>query len=101
MGLAEIQQEVARGNYRFSAHARKQMADRGVGVEEVEQAIASGEVIEDYPEDKYRPSHLILGFTEARRPLHVQCCEPMPEVIVITCYQPSEEEWLDLRGRRK
>ena len=77
------------------------MADRGIGVEEVEQAIASGEVIEDYPEDKYRPSRLILGFTKAGRPLHIQCCEPMPEAIVITCYQPSEEEWLDLRRRRK
>ena len=101
MGLTEIQREVARGNYRFSAHARKQMAERRIGVEEVEQAIASGEAIEDYPEDKYRPSRLILGLTKAGRPLHVQCCEPMPEVIVVTCYQPSPEEWLDLRRRRQ
>jgi hypothetical protein len=68
------------------------MADRRIGVEEVEEAIASGEVVEDYPEDKYRPSCLILGFTDAGRPLHVQCCEPAPEVIVITCYQPDPEE---------
>ena len=100
MGLAEIQREVARGNYRFSAHARKQMADRHISVEEVQEAIARGEVIEDYPADKYRPSRLFLGLTDAGRPLHVQCCEPMPEVIVITCYQPDPEEWPDLRRRR-
>jgi hypothetical protein len=76
------------------------MADRRIGVEEAEQAIASGEVIEEYPEDKYRPSHLILGFSKAGRPLHVQCCEPMPEVIVVTCYQPDPRVWLDLRRRR-
>jgi len=101
LGLADIQREVARGNYRFSAHARKQMADRRVSVEEVEEAIARGEIIEDYPEDKYRLSRLIFGFTGAGRPLHVQCCEPMPEVIVITCYQPDPGEWLDLRIRRQ
>lgn len=101
MGLAEIQREVSGDNYRFSAHARKQMADRRISVEEVEDAIAGGEVIEHYPEDKYRPSRLILGLTNAGRPLHVQCCEPMPEVIVITCYQPTPEEWLDLRRRRQ
>jgi len=101
LGLSEIQREVARGNYRFSAHARKQMADRRISVEEVQDAVAGGEVIEDYPEDKYRPSCLVFGLTKAGRALHVQCCEPMPEVIVITCYQPTREEWLDLRRRRQ
>jgi hypothetical protein len=100
LGLAEIQEEVAHGNFRFSAHARRQMADRRITVEEVREAIARGEIIEDYPEDKYRPSRLILGTTDAGRPLHAQCCEPMPEVIVITCYQPDPEEWGDLRIRR-
>ena len=101
MGLAEIQQEMARGNYRISAHSRKQMADRRISVEEVQQAIARGEIIEDYPDDKYRPSRLVLGFTDTGRPIHVQCCEPMPEVIVITCYQPDPGEWTDLRMRRQ
>jgi len=76
------------------------MAYRRITVEEVEQAIASGEVIEEYPEDKYRPSHLILGLSKTGRPLHVQCCEPVPKVIVITCDQPDPRVWLDLRRRR-
>ena len=41
---------------------------------EMEQAVSMrSEVIEDYPEDKYGPSCLILGFTVYGRPLHVQC----------------------------
>ncbi len=101
MGLAEIQAEVTRGNYRFSAHARRQMSQRRISVGEVEAAVRAGEVIEDYPEDKYRPSCLVLGFTDAGRALHIHCCEPLPEVIVITCYEPDREEWTNFRMRRR
>jgi hypothetical protein len=34
-----------------------------ISVQEIREAIAVGEVIEDYPNDKYGPSCLILGFT--------------------------------------
>ena len=32
--------------------------------------------IEDYPNDKYDPSCLILGFTRSRRPLHIMGTVP-------------------------
>ena len=58
---------------------------------EVEEAIASrSEVIEDYPNDKYGPSCLVLGYTKAGRPLHVQCSYPSrPLVKIITLYEPD------------
>lgn len=40
------------------------------------EAVAHGNIIEDYPDDKYGPSCLILGFTLAGRPLHSQCSYP-------------------------
>jgi hypothetical protein len=48
---------------------------------------------EDYPEDKYGPSCLILGFTKEDRPIHVQCS--LEPVWIITCYDPSQKplEW--------
>ena len=62
----------------------------------------SGEIIEDYPEDKYGPSCLIYGITREGRILHVQCSiEP---VWIITAYDPtlSPEEWeKDFKRRRK
>lgn len=99
--MEDIKEAVSRGNYRFSVHARGQMSFRNIDVEEVEQAIMTGEVIEDYPDDKYRPSCLILGYTEDGRPIHVQCCRPLPEVVVITCYEPDPAEWLNHRVRRE
>jgi len=42
-----------------------------VSEDEVVTAGAQAEIIEEYPEDKYSPSALILGFTSAGRALHI------------------------------
>jgi hypothetical protein len=98
--LAAIRAAIEAGNYRFSQHARRQLSSREITVAEVEAAISRGEVIEDYPDDKYRPSCLILGWSHEGRPLHVQCSHAMPDVIVVTQYEPDPDEWTeDLRRR--
>jgi Domain of unknown function (DUF4258) len=43
---------------------------RHISVQELREAIAIGEVIEDYPTDKYGPSCIVFGVTLAGRPLH-------------------------------
>jgi len=74
---------------------------RLIHVSEVREAVRIGEVIEDYPDDKYGPSCLILGFTEAGRPLHIHCSYPARPVIkVITVYEPDPGEWVNNRERR-
>jgi hypothetical protein len=75
--IHEVRAKFKRRQYEFSKHAVDQSIIRDISVAEVEEAIAGrGEVIEDYPEDKYGPSCLILGYTKAGRPLHVQCSYP-------------------------
>jgi hypothetical protein len=72
--LAEIRSKIRRRQYEFSKHAVDQTILRDIAVRELEEAIANrSEIIEDYPDDKYGPSCLILGCTTAGRPLHVQC----------------------------
>ena len=72
------------------------------GNSEVQQAIANGEVIEDYPQDKYGPSCLITGFTTNGRPLHIQCSYPSrPLIKVVTVYEPSPDDWLNFKVRVK
>lgn len=100
--VAAIQEAVRAGNYRFSQHARQRLSSREISVAEVEDAVTSGEVIEDYPDDKYRPSCLVLGHTPAGRPLHVHCTYAAPDVIVVTQYEPDPREWsADFRVRRE
>ena len=70
--IEQIREKVAADQFEFSQHAVDQSILRRISVQELREAIASGEVIEDYPDDKYGPSCLIFGCTAATRPLHVQ-----------------------------
>ncbi len=99
MSLADIQDRVNESDYRFSDHAVERMIERAIERSEVEEALLSGEVIEEYPEDKYSPSCLIYGKTKAERRLHVQISLP-PKVVVITVYEPEPGEWIDNRVRK-
>ena len=100
--IDKIRAKYERRQYEFSKHAVDQSIIREISVAELEEAIASQcEVIEDYPDDKYGPSCLILGFTKAGRPLHVQCSYPIrPLAKIITLYEPDPELWIDFRVRK-
>jgi len=99
--IEEIRQKIASGQFEFTQHAADQSILRHISVQELHEAIANGEIIEDYPHDKYGPSCLILGFTQAGRPVHIQCSYPSrPLVKVITLYEPDPKLWGDLRVRR-
>lgn len=99
--IAEIVSKIKNRQYEFSKHAVDQSIVRDISVPEMEQAILENAlIIEDYPNDKYGPSCLILGYTLNGRPLHVQCSYPnRPLVKIITLYQPDTELWIDDRIR--
>ncbi|MFN7637316.1 MAG: DUF4258 domain-containing protein, partial [Pseudanabaena sp.] len=59
------------------------------------------EVIEDYPDDKYSPSCLLLGFTREERSLHIQVSRIESDVVkIIALYEPDPVQWIDYRRRR-
>ena len=100
--IDDIKAKFAADQFEFSQHAVDQSLLKRITVAETREAVASGEVIEDYPDDKYGPSCLILGWTNARRPLHIQCSYPSrPLVKVVTLYEPDPTRWIDFRERRK
>ncbi|MGD1861620.1 MAG: DUF4258 domain-containing protein [Leptolyngbyaceae cyanobacterium] len=57
--IVEIRHKFAEEQFEFSKHAVDQSILRQVRVQEVREAIANGQVIKNYPEDKYGPSCLI------------------------------------------
>jgi len=99
MTIEEIRNRVRQRKYRFSDHAVKRMIQRNVTRQEVESTILAGEIIEQYPDDKYSPSCLISGKTENGRDLHVQISFP-PFIVIITVYEPDQEDWVECRIRR-
>jgi hypothetical protein len=101
--LEEIRSKMLRRQYEFSKHSVDQSLIRNISIDEVEEAISGRcEIIEDYPDDKYGSSCLILGFTNARRPLHLQCSYPSrPLIKIITLYEPDPDLWVDFRIRKE
>ena len=99
--IEELRSKFRRNRYEFSRHAVDQTILREISVQEIREAITTGEIIEDYPDDKYGPSCLIYGLTRQQRPLHIQCSYPMRSIVkVITVYEPDPKRWVDYRVRR-
>ncbi|MDA3938698.1 MAG: DUF4258 domain-containing protein [Spirochaetia bacterium] len=98
----EIRNKIAKQDYEFSKHAVDQSILRNITVNELEEALRNQtEIIEDYPDDKYGPSCLILGFSDKNRPIHIQCSHPeRPLIKIITLYEPTPELWVDYRIRK-
>ena len=101
--LEEILNKILQQQYEFSKHAVDQSIIRDISVAEIEEAISGAcEIVEDYPNDKYGPSCLILGFTKAGRALHFQCSYPSrPLIKIITLYEPDPDLWVNFRVRNK
>lgn len=99
--IEEIRQKIETEQFEFSKHAVDQSIIRRISVQEAREIFGDAEVIEDYPEDKYGPSCLILGRTRAGRPIHIQCSYPSRSLIkIITLYEPDPDLWIDFRIRR-
>jgi hypothetical protein len=99
--LDHIKKAVAVGKYQYTFHGAKQRIARRIKRKEIEESIADGEIIEDYPKHHYGPACLLLGRTEKGKALHILCS--LHEVVdIITVYEPDLEEWEeDLKIRRK
>ncbi len=102
MMIDDIQEKIRSRCYEFSRHAVDQSIRRNISVAELENAIAGNiEIIEDYPDDKYSPSCLVLGYTSSGRAVHLLCSYPSRPVLkIITIYEPDPSKWLDDRIRR-
>jgi hypothetical protein len=99
--LTDIRRQLAAGEFEFSRHAFRRAVERDISDREIQEAGARAEIIEDYPDDKYAPSALLLGFTVAGRALHFQVSYMDTELAkIITIYEPGPKEWIDHRTRR-
>ncbi len=103
--LDEIQNCFANEKTLFSRHARMEMEIEEYGAileKEVHEAIISGKIIENYPEDEPYPSCLVYGKTVNNRSLHIVCAYSKEDnlTIIITVYQPDPEKWINYEKRK-
>ena len=78
------------------------LQQRGLDAETLGNAIASLEIIEAYPDDKYLPSFLLRGEHKGAV-FHAQIATDVEgdNIRVVTMYTPDPDEWDErLRKRR-
>lgn len=90
----------------YSHHARREMREeefRPITDQELSEAVEKGAVIEEYSDDKPYPSALILGTTQADRPIHAVCAYDSDDEwkIIVTVYQPDPNRWVDFCRRKQ
>ena len=98
--LEQIHVQAAKENIRITQHAQQEMVEENITLDEVLQAIARGQILENYPEHRRGACCLLNGLTQNGRPLHIVCTTAQPELIIITVYEPKPPKWVTSTQRR-
>ncbi len=87
----------------FKKHALTRMLERSIDSSNVVEALLNCEIIKKYEKDKPLSSYLILGYTEKKKPLHINLAiDEIDEMLwIITMYRPDKNLWTADYKRRK
>lgn len=97
--LERIRQQAADETIRVTQHAAQEMVEEDVTLDDVLDALGTGEILEDYPTHRRGACCLVNGATHAGRPLHMVCTTSLPVLIIITVYEPKPPKWIAPRQR--
>ena len=102
MDIEAIGAKINQERYFLAFTHTEKLRQRKIAAWDIEQAVSSGSIIEEYPADPRGASCLILGLA-GRRPLHIVCGHlDAEEILIITAYEPDPAEWEnDWRTRKR
>ena len=99
--LEQIQKQLQSGHFELTRHALKRQVERNISRNDIREIGENIVIIEDYPDDKYSPSSLLLGFTKIQKVLHLQVSRlELDTTKIITLYEPNQKEWIEYKIRR-
>ncbi len=99
--IERIRAQAAAENIRITQHAQQEMVEEDITLDEILQAIATAQVLENYPEHKRGSCCLLYGVADDGRPVHIVCTTAQPVLIVITVYEPGLPKWVTPTQRRR
>jgi len=101
--LPRFRETVRQARIEWRRHVLERLAERSIAQSVVLDVLSSGQMIEEYRDDKPFHSALFLGYYQGK-PYHVVAAydEGNERVYVITAYEPSLQAFEpDYRTRRK
>ncbi len=88
LDIVWIQSRIRGGQYYFSRHGDQERQNDNLTLAEIEEALLSGLLLEQYEDTGRGESCLVVGFTAQGKPLHIVCGEIDNRVVIITVYIP-------------
>lgn len=84
-----IIERVASEHYRWSRHGDRERQNDALTLDEVEQALLNGRILEQYSNTGRGESCLVVGFADNGKPIHIVCGRQDDWMVVITVYLPT------------
>lgn len=79
---------VKKGEYFFSKHGDIERQNDNLTIQEIEEALFNGRILEKYKDDNRGASCLVVGFTEEGKPIHIIFGIRGDWPVIITVYIP-------------
>jgi hypothetical protein len=98
--LERIRAQADVENIRVTQHAQQEMVEEGIVLAQVLEAIATGRILENYPQHRRGACCLLHGLTRSGQPLHIVCTTARSILVIITVYEPRPPKWITPTQRR-
>lgn len=95
-----IVERVKQSEYYFSKHGDQERQNDNLLIVEVEQALISGRILEQYKNTGRGESCLVIGFTNSGKPIHLVCGQRDKRMVIITVYIPHPPKFKTPYERR-
>jgi hypothetical protein len=92
--IDEVKSKVRSDSYVYTLHADIERKADGLTFAQVEEAILSGNILEQYADTGRGESCLIVGFA-GNQPIHVVCGWRGEKAAIITVYIPGRPKFVD------
>ncbi|MBF0425891.1 MAG: DUF4258 domain-containing protein [Magnetococcales bacterium] len=89
MDLGWMQRRIRENAYLYSRHGDQERQKDNLTLKEIEEAILTGRILEQYPDSGRGESCLVVGFTDNGKPVHVVCGQWDGRVVIVTVYIPG------------
>jgi hypothetical protein len=94
MDIEEIKAKVRANEYIYSHHADLERRADDLTLAQVEDALLTGAILEQYPDTGRGEGCLVVGFSRDI-PVHAVCGWRGDKVVLITVYIPSPPQFVD------
>jgi len=100
--IESIRESIEANRIRITDHADEEANNDGISLIEALETISTGEIIEQYADDKPYPSCLIYSKLESGDIIHTVWAfnRATNSSVLITTYRPDPERWIDGKIRR-